>query len=109
MNDVQINDEIKRFQQMRIEKQEEEDSEIKSVFENARKATNKTMSKNGFDSDENEDYDYDMEKATKTTKSSRRKESDDDEDDFDKELATKPARGRGKYSLSVQFADAEIS
>ena len=94
---MQINDEIKKFQQMRINKQEEEDSEIKDIFENSRKTTKSvTQNKNKYESDDDDD---DEEYPTVTSKTSSRAKNSkhSDNDDDDEELPVKPAKGPGLH------------
>jgi double-strand break repair protein MRE11 len=82
-NDIQLNDEMKKFQQMRISKQEEEDSEIKKMFEKSstKHTNNKTTH---HESDQDDSDDEHLEKGSK-------KNIDDDDD----EIPARPTRGRG--------------
>ena len=81
---------------MRLNKQEEEDSEVKDIFEASRKTTRVTQNNDNYESDDDAD-EFHVEKG-KPAKGSRAKSSMQlDEDDFDNETTVKPARGRGLF------------
>ena len=79
---------------MRLNKQEEEDSEVKDIFEKSRKTTRVTQNNDNYESDDDADEFH----VDKPAKGSRAKSSMQlDEDDFDNETTVKPARGRGLF------------
>lgn len=84
---------------MRLTKQEEEDSEVKDIFEKSRKTTRVTQNNDKYESDDDTD-EFHVEKDNKPAKGSRAKSSMQlDEDDFDNETTVKPARGRGLFFI----------
>ena len=81
---------------MRINKQEEEDSEIKDIFENSRKTTKSvTQNKNKYESDDDDDEEYPTVTSKTSSRAKNSKHSDNDDDD--EELPVKPAKGPGLH------------
>lgn len=86
-NDVQLTEEIKKFQRIRLANQDEEDNEVKHVLEKATARSQVTVKQQpefGHDSDE--------ENVKPTAK---RRQMQSDSDDQLAEEFVKPTRGRG--------------
>lgn len=86
-NEFQLEQEIKSFQQMRLSNQEEEDQEIKGIFEKTRKNTQPTAQRKYEDSDE---------EITSSKKKPINLESDED---IDEEIEIKATSGRGRGAV----------
>ena len=96
-NDAQLTEEIKKFQRMRLANQEEEDTEIKDIFEkaaskNVTQTTQSRSSKTLFDSEDDEEI-----MSSKPIKKKSQYSSDENlDEDLIGSTASKTQTGRGR-------------
>lgn len=90
INDAQLTEEIKKFQRMRLANQEEEDNEVKSIFEKTKTQTQTKPDRSVLDSQ----FDKFMNDSDGEQSVKKRYGSSDEDLEADL-IPSKPARGKG--------------